>query len=135
MPKPRKKPKLRRRRESRNHTACDRGVAVNVAAIQSRTQTGRSKARYTAPLNVQSRGLRDLIAWSGRGALEDAQLTLLSGRRDDPDIDVFLAGDADLLHSPCVSIVGTREVSDEGRLRARRWARELAAKGVVVVSG
>jgi DNA processing protein len=108
---------------------------MNVATIPSRAPTGRSRGRYTAPLNMQSRGLRELIAWSGRGALEDAQLTLLAGRRDDPDINVFLAGDAELLRSPCVSIVGTREASDEGWSRARRLARELATKGVVVVSG
>jgi DNA processing protein len=39
------------------------------------------------------------------------------------------------LLAPCLSIVGTRDVSDEGWSRARRLARELAAKGVVVVSG
>jgi predicted phosphoribosyltransferase len=36
---------------------------------------------------------------------------------------------------PAVSIVGTREVSDEGRARARRLAKELATAGIVVVSG
>jgi DNA protecting protein DprA len=113
----------------------DKGAAVNVAAIQKRSHASRSNGRYVVPLDVQSRGLRDLIAASGRGALVDAQLTLLSGRREHPDIEVFLAGDANLLHSPCVSIVGTREVSDEGRSRARRLSRELATNGVVVVSG
>jgi DNA processing protein len=81
------------------------------------------------------RELRDLIAWSGRSALADGQLTLLAGRRDDPTVDVFLAGDVDLLRSPSVSIVGTREASDEGWKRASRLARELAAAGVVVTSG
>jgi hypothetical protein len=33
-----------------------------------------------------------------------------------------------------VSIVGTREVTEDGRLRTRRLARELAQAGVVVVS-
>jgi DNA protecting protein DprA len=108
---------------------------VNVAAIPKRPHASRRGGRYAAPLDVERRGLRDLIALSGRGALMDAQLTFLSDRRDDPDIDVFLAGDASLLRSPCVSIVGTREVSDEGWSRARRLSRELATKGVVVVSG
>jgi DNA processing protein len=105
---------------------------VSVAAIR-RTQEGRG--RYTPPSNVRVRGLRDLIAWSGRKALEDAQLTLLRGRRDDPDIVIYLAGEADLLRQPCVSIVGTRKVSDQGWSRASRLARELASEGVVVVSG
>ena len=107
---------------------------MNVAAIRSQPK-GRGSGRYTPPSDVRVRGLRDLIAWSGRQALEDAQLTLLAGRRDDPEIDVFLAGDVELLRSPCVSIVGTREVTDEGWQRASRLARELAAAGVVVVSG
>jgi DNA processing protein len=73
--------------------------------------------------------------WCGRGSFEDAQLTLLAGRKENPDRDVFFAGDIDLLRSPCVSIVGTREATDEGWSRARRLARELVSNGVVVVSG
>ena len=134
--KPRKKskPKLRQRRESRSYTGSDRGVAMNVAAIQ-RAQEGLRKGRYTPPSDVRKRELRDLIAWSGRKPLADAQLTLFAGRRDDPNVDVFLAGDAELLCSPSVSVVGTREVTDEGWQRARRLGCELAAAGVVVVSG
>ena len=48
---------------------------------------------------------------------------------------VYYAGDLSLLKAPAVSIVGTREVSPEGALRARRLSRELVAQGVVVVSG
>jgi DNA processing protein len=102
---------------------------MNVATIR------RPQGRYAPPTNVRTRELRELIAWSGREALADAQLTLLGGRRDDPNVDVFLAGDVDLLRLRSVSIVGTREVSDEGWKRASRLARELAAAGVVVVSG
>jgi DNA processing protein len=60
---------------------------------------------------------------------------LLSGRRDDPNLDVFYAGELDLLKRPAVSIVGTRDVTEDGRQRARRLARELTQAGVVVVSG
>lgn len=133
MPKPRKKPK-QRRRESRSFPNRDKGSIMNVATIPKQN-VGRSKARYAAPLTVRTRQLRDLIEWSGRGSLADAQLTLLAGRPDNADVNVFVAGDVDLLRSPCVSIVGTREVSDEGWSRARRLARELAAKDVVVMSG
>jgi DNA processing protein len=35
----------------------------------------------------------------------------------------------------CVAIVGTRGVSTDGAARSRRLARELAAAGVVIVSG
>lgn len=52
-----------------------------------------------------------------------------------PDIKLYYSGDLSLLARPCVAIVGTREVSEAGRLRATRLARELVAAGVVVVSG
>ena len=49
---------------------------------------------------------------------------------------LFLAGDRELLRVvPRVSVVGTRTASAEGLSRASRLARELVAKGVVVVSG
>lgn len=49
---------------------------------------------------------------------------------------LYLAGDRELLRiRPRVSIVGTREASRGGLNRASRLARELVARGVVVVSG
>jgi DNA processing protein len=48
---------------------------------------------------------------------------------------LFFAGDLSLVRSRCVSVVGSRTVSPEGAARTRRLARELAAAGVVVVSG
>jgi DNA processing protein len=51
------------------------------------------------------------------------------------DPQLWCAGDVSRLSQQCVAIVGTREVSLEGAARARRLARELAAAGVVVISG
>jgi DNA processing protein len=48
---------------------------------------------------------------------------------------LYYAGDLSLVKRKCVAIVGSRKVSAEGAARARRLARELAAAGVVVVSG
>jgi DNA processing protein len=48
---------------------------------------------------------------------------------------LFFAGERGLLRQPRVSVVGSREASDDGRKRAARLARELSAAGVVVVSG
>ena len=47
----------------------------------------------------------------------------------------YYRGDIGLLESPSVSIVGARKASDSGLDRARRLARELAQKGITVVSG
>jgi DNA processing protein len=94
-------------------------------------------ARYLPPARQVSITLSELLKRCNRPELQTAQFDLLrrgettSGR----DVLVHYAGDLDILNVPCVSIVGTREVSDEGRLRASRLARELTAAGAVVVSG
>jgi DNA processing protein len=51
------------------------------------------------------------------------------------DSRLWCVGDVSLLRRKCVAIVGTRQVSPEGAARARRLARELAMKDVVIVSG
>lgn len=79
--------------------------------------------------------LRDLLLNIDRGALADRQYDLLRSKDEKADVPVYYSGDLGLLESPCVSIVGTREISEEGILRARRLARELVEAGVVVVSG
>lgn len=49
---------------------------------------------------------------------------------------LYLAGDRELLRVvPRVSIVGTRSPSSHGFKRASRLSRELATRGVVIVSG
>ena len=55
----------------------------------------------------------------------------------DPPTQLFLRGTADpaLLHAPAVAIVGARACSSYGRSVARSLARDLAAAGLVVVSG
>ena len=48
----------------------------------------------------------------------------------------FIAGDDSLLFAPRrVSIVGSRDASDDGKKRARRLARLLVDAGTVIVSG
>ena len=55
----------------------------------------------------------------------------------DPPVGLFLRGDAEaeLLASPAVAIVGARACSSYGAQIARMLGRELAAAGLVVVSG
>jgi DNA processing protein len=50
---------------------------------------------------------------------------------------LFLRGRTDLLDGsrPAIAVVGTRDPSDEGRLRARKVGYLLARNGIVVVSG
>jgi DNA processing protein len=55
----------------------------------------------------------------------------------DPPVGLFVRGDAplSLLDRPCVAVVGARACSTYGTAVALAFGRELAAAGVVVVSG
>lgn len=48
---------------------------------------------------------------------------------------LYYRGEWDLVESPCIAVVGTREPTPEGEKRARRVARELVQAGFTVVSG
>jgi DNA processing protein len=80
--------------------------------------------------SLEARGLRFI----GRSA--SAYLPLLRAIHDPPP-GLFLRGSAEpeLLSRPAVAIVGARACSAYGRQVARRLGRELAAAGLVVVSG
>jgi len=57
-------------------------------------------------------------------------------RRAKHPIELFyFKGNLDLLDTKLLSIVGAREVSHEGKLRAERLAKELGSAGYVIVSG
>jgi DNA processing protein len=48
---------------------------------------------------------------------------------------IYYAGDISLVRRRAVAVIGTRDVSEIGRKRANRFARELVEAGIVVVSG
>jgi DNA processing protein len=82
-----------------------------------------------------------LYGLSGRGlrwlSRSDAAFPGLLRAIHDPPAGLFLRGDgaADLLARPAVAIVGARACSAYGATVARSLGRELAAAGLVVVSG
>src|SRR5262249_25198739 len=90
-------------------------------------------AQYRPPVRIDSMPLPELLETTGRRGLKDKQLDLL--RAPTREVRLYYAGDIHLLLRPSVSIVGTRQVSEEGRARAHRLASELIDAGVVVVSG
>jgi DNA processing protein len=67
----------------------------------------------------------------------DPEYPALLGAIHDPPPAIFLRGDggAALLSRPAVAVVGARSCSAYGRSVARTLGRELAATGLVVVSG
>lgn len=99
-------------------------------------QGGRS-ARYHAPDNARAVPFSQLLALGGRDALERKQLDMLDAvtKSDGPSGRVFVAGDTQLLAGRCVAVIGARKATEMGRRRARQLGRQLAAEGVVVVSG
>ena len=73
----------------------------------------------------------------GRLRRRDAGFPALLAAIHDPPRSLYLrgAGEGSLLERPAVAIVGARACSSYGRSVARSLARDLAAAGVVVVSG
>jgi DNA processing protein len=72
------------------------------------------------------------VSWLRRGELP----RLLGAIHDPPDrLHLRGAGDPELLSRPAVAVVGARACSPYGAQVARMLGRELAAAGLVVVSG
>jgi Predicted Rossmann fold nucleotide-binding protein involved in DNA uptake len=97
----------------------------------------KRKKRYSPPKNIGTVELRDLIKDTGRTGVEDRQFNLLrdGNEKDGKDVFIYFAGNINLLNRHAVSIVGSRNVSQEGLKRAYRLAKELSAAGVTVMSG
>lgn len=117
----------------------DGGCDMGMELLHER-QTGSSTRRrsgYVGPHDITRVTIFDALAGTPRDNLAGAQLDLLakidgSGPRKTP---LNLAGDAALLKTRCVSVIGTRNVTELGAKRAHKFARELAEAGVTVVSG
>lgn len=91
----------------------------------------RSRSRYTPPTasEVQENTIGHLVG-DLRSLTQNGQQNLILAERM-----VWFAGHRALLDRPSVAIVGTRDASDAGRLRARKLARELVQRNYVIVSG
>jgi DNA processing protein len=83
---------------------------------------------------VGEASLEELVRTSGRAIVDTRQFDLLRPVGATA-AQVYFAGDLQLLQTPSVSVVGTRDVSEDGRRRAAKLSRELARAGVTVVSG
>jgi DNA protecting protein DprA len=87
----------------------------------------------TVPWHLE---LKQLLEETGRPPIAGKQLDFLqSAAGHDAKIYLYYAGDLLLLKRPAVSIVGTRDVTADGAARARKLSSELAAAGVLIVSG
>jgi DNA processing protein len=92
-----------------------------------------ARSRYVAPNQVVETTINDFLELIGRRIPN--QQGGLFGKSGEADPLLFWSGQLDLLRAASVCVIGARSVSEEGRLRARRIARELSSAGVTVVSG
>jgi DNA processing protein len=53
----------------------------------------------------------------------------------DPPAQLFVRGNIDALHMPCLAIVGSRNPTEQGRRNAYEFARHLGRAGFCIVSG
>jgi DNA processing protein len=94
------------------------------------------RSTYIAPRDVHRTTVAQLLA--GARAIppgQGARLGLPGIGDDGEDPPVYFAGDRTLVQRKCVAIVGSRKASDDGKMRARKLAKQLVDAGVVVVSG
>lgn len=90
--------------------------------------------RYSPPDNPSSIMLSEALRGTDRFS-DSNQLDFLSDAKNYGDFKIYYAGDLSLLKRPCVSIVGTRQVSEAGIVATEWLARKLVDEGIVVVSG
>jgi DNA processing protein len=109
-------------------------VATKTAPSHDPWMPRRVKSDYTPPKNSETIMLSEALRGTER-LPENPQLKLLGDPKDPGDQRIYFAGDLALLKRPCVSIVGTRQVSDTG-VTATEWlTRKLVDAGIVIVSG
>lgn len=110
---------------------------METVATNQPTNRKVSKSRddlpYVGPRDISTSTLGKLIY--GIRSISENQQERMGFRGEGSGPRVWLAGDVSLLRSPCVSVVGAREVSKEGAARSRRLAKQLAEVGIVTVSG
>nr|WP_317893124.1 DNA-processing protein DprA [uncultured Sphingomonas sp.] len=93
--------------------------------------------KYRPPLDWQQVDVADLLQGSPREQVAKEQHDFWAAKPKSSALvqAVYCAGNTSLLKKRCIAVIGSREVSDAGRKRAIRIARELVEQGVVVVSG
>jgi DNA processing protein len=100
--------------------------------------TGAEAAALTSPRTIE-RALRTLSWLEKKGylpvTLEEPAYPAILREIFDPPFVLYLSGCPDALQEPSVAVVGARRPTPYGRAAAEKLARDLAASGLVVVSG
>ncbi len=110
------------------------GGYPSIMARRSRYQRPSEDQIHTIGLLDLLRGVRE-VPTAQRSRLYTNKKLFEDDEQRDSGAQLWYVGDLDLVKQPCVAIVGSRKVSEQGLMRAARLARELVEAGVVVVSG
>lgn len=96
-----------------------------------------TRMKYRPPSNWKQMDVSELLRGSPRERVAKEQFDFWATKPKSHGAvqSVYCAGDTSLLKRPCIAVIGSREVSEDGEKRARRIAKELAEAGVVIVSG
>lgn len=116
-----------------------RSIQTKMPGLMTETDVGRKPRRlqgdrYVPPSEVLTTTIGELIHGI-RQVPEQHQSRFGITPEGGSGTRIWIAGDSSIVKLPSVAIVGSRAVSAEGAARARRLAKELAAAGVIVVSG
>ena len=109
-------------------------VAGWAAPIDSLPMPRRAKSKYVPPKNTGDVTLAEALRGTNR-LPESKQLGFLDRTKGNGQTRIYYAGDLKLLVRPCVSIVGTRDVSEKGATATDWLARRLVNAGFVIISG
>jgi DNA processing protein len=111
-----------------------RDVAAKAVLSDDDWMPRKRASNYHPPANPKTTMLSEALRGTQR-LPNTKQLNFLGDAKNYKDVRIFYAGDLSLLKRPCVSIVGTREVSEKGISVTDMIARKLVDAGIVVVSG
>jgi len=103
---------------------CSLSTAVCSALVEARQQDHPLSAYE----RLSSQGIRMC-------AVDDQEYPEMLRAIYDPPYILYYRGDIGVLQKFCLAVVGSRIATTYGRIQAGRLARELAAEGMVVVSG
>lgn len=111
------------------------------ASLRELTALGveKEKARRLASRGVLDDAVRILAAVERKGwrflTREDGAYPVLLREIFDPPSVLYVAGNPEILTEPAVAVVGARRPTPFGRAVAERLAKDLAARGLIIVSG
>ncbi len=106
---------------------------------RSSLRAPRREAGYTPPPSVELSSLGELLRKIGRAPQVSKQYSLLKIDEDTNSelqgVRLYIAGDVSVLERKAIAVIGARDASADGCRRAAKLGRELARRGVTVVSG